>query len=138
MVGVFKYDFVTNFLLSLTVKTFCKSVNLWRSYGQEYSVFFLTHSVQACRLLLTSSADCHQPNPFNFQPHSHPACYFQLHINSDDHSLILTSCPQLAPYHHSVFTHRPLSNNCPVDCRLPTTAPNNRARSAHCVHRMST
>ena len=38
--GVFKYDFVTNFLLSLTVKEFWKSVNIWQSYGQEYSVFF--------------------------------------------------------------------------------------------------
>jgi len=44
--GVFKYDFVTNFLLSLSVKEFRKSVNIWRSYGQEYSVlFFWTHSV---------------------------------------------------------------------------------------------
>jgi len=40
---VFKYGFVTNFLLSLTVKEFRQSVNIWRSYGQEYSVlFFLT------------------------------------------------------------------------------------------------
>jgi len=44
--GVLKYDFVTNFLLSLRVKEFRKSVNIWRSYGQEYSVlFFLIHSV---------------------------------------------------------------------------------------------
>ena len=28
-VGVFVYDFVTNFLLSLTVKEFRKSVNIW-------------------------------------------------------------------------------------------------------------
>jgi len=27
--GVFVYDFVTNFLLSLTVKEFGKSVNIW-------------------------------------------------------------------------------------------------------------
>ena len=39
-VGVFKYEFVTNFLLSLTVKEFWKSVNIWRSYGQEYGVLF--------------------------------------------------------------------------------------------------
>ena len=51
--GVFKYDFVTNFLLSLTVNEFLKSVNIWRSYGQEYSVlFFLTHSVVHCIELL--------------------------------------------------------------------------------------
>ena len=49
--GVLKYDFVTNFLLSLTVKKFGRSVNIWRSYGQEYSVLFLTHSV--LRLVIT-------------------------------------------------------------------------------------
>jgi len=27
--GVFVYDFVTNFLLSLTVKEFWKSANIW-------------------------------------------------------------------------------------------------------------
>ena len=44
--GLFKYNFVTNFLLSITVKEFLKSVNIWRSYGQEYSVLcFLTRSV---------------------------------------------------------------------------------------------
>jgi len=37
---VFKYDFVTNFLLSLTVKGFRKSVNIWWSYGQESGVLF--------------------------------------------------------------------------------------------------
>ena len=34
--GVFKYDFVTNFLLSLTVKEFWQTVNIWWSYGQEF------------------------------------------------------------------------------------------------------
>ena len=37
---------VTNFLLSLTVKKFWKSVNIWWSYGQEFGVlFFLTYDV---------------------------------------------------------------------------------------------
>ena len=36
--GVFKYDFVTDFLLSPTVKEFWKSVNIWWSYGQEFGV----------------------------------------------------------------------------------------------------
>jgi len=36
--GVFK--FVTNFLLSLTVKEFWKLVNIWWSYGQELGVLF--------------------------------------------------------------------------------------------------
>jgi len=33
--------------MSLTVEEFWKSVNIWRSYGQDYGilVFFLTHSV---------------------------------------------------------------------------------------------
>jgi len=44
--GMFKYGFIANFFQSLTVKVLWKSVNIWRSYGQEYSVlFFLTHSV---------------------------------------------------------------------------------------------
>ena len=43
---IFKYNFVTNFLLSLTVKEFWKSLNIWWSYGQKFRVlFFLTHSV---------------------------------------------------------------------------------------------
>ena len=44
--GVFKYSFVTNFLLNLSLKEFWKSVNIWWSYGQEFGVlFFLRHSV---------------------------------------------------------------------------------------------
>jgi len=44
--GIFVHDFVTNVLLSLTVKELWKSVNIWWSYGQELGVlFFLTHSV---------------------------------------------------------------------------------------------
>ena len=38
--GVFLYDFVTNFLLSLTVKEFRKLVNIWWSYGQKFGVLF--------------------------------------------------------------------------------------------------
>jgi len=38
--GVFVYDFVTYFPLSLTVKEFWKSVNIRWSYGQEFGVFF--------------------------------------------------------------------------------------------------
>ena len=47
-VGVFKHNFITDFLLSLTVKEFWESVNIWWSYGQEFGLlFFLTHiSVQ--------------------------------------------------------------------------------------------
>jgi len=38
--GVFVYDFTANFVLSLTVKEFWKSFNIWRSYGQELGVLF--------------------------------------------------------------------------------------------------
>ena len=44
--GIFKQEFFANLPLSLPVKEFRKSVNIWESYGQEFSVlFFLTHSV---------------------------------------------------------------------------------------------
>ena len=38
--GVFVYDFVTNFLLSLTVEEFWKSAIIWWSYGHELGVLF--------------------------------------------------------------------------------------------------
>jgi len=38
--GIFKCQFVANLPLSLPVKEFWKSVNIWWSYGQEFSVFF--------------------------------------------------------------------------------------------------
>ena len=44
--GIFKHGYVVNLLPSLIVKDFRKSVNIWRSYMQEYRVLFLmTHSV---------------------------------------------------------------------------------------------
>jgi len=47
---VFVFDFVTNFLLSLTLKEFWKSVNIWWSYGQELGVLFFFDS--QCRYVL--------------------------------------------------------------------------------------
>jgi len=38
--GIFQYDFLVNLPLSLTLKEFLKSVNIWGSYGQEFSVLF--------------------------------------------------------------------------------------------------
>ena len=38
--GIFKYDFVANLPLSQSVKKFQKSVNIWGSYGHEFSVLF--------------------------------------------------------------------------------------------------
>ena len=44
--GILKYEFVANLPVSLPVKEFWKSVSIWGSYGQEFSVlFFLRHSV---------------------------------------------------------------------------------------------
>ena len=38
--GIFKDEFVANLPLSLPVNKFRKSVNVWGSYGQEFSVLF--------------------------------------------------------------------------------------------------
>ena len=38
--GMFKYAFVANLPVSLSEKKFWKSVNIWGSYGQEFSVLF--------------------------------------------------------------------------------------------------
>ena len=43
--GKFKYSFVTNFLLSLTLKEFWKSVNIWWSHGKEFGVLFFWDTV---------------------------------------------------------------------------------------------
>ena len=43
--GIFKYEFVANLLVSLPVKEFRKSVNIWGSYGQEFSVLFFWDTV---------------------------------------------------------------------------------------------
>jgi len=49
--GIFNDQFVTQLLLSLTVKEFWKSVNICRSYWQESSVLFLFTECQK-RILL--------------------------------------------------------------------------------------
>jgi len=36
--GMFRYEFVANLPLSLPAKEFRKPVNIWGSYGQEFSV----------------------------------------------------------------------------------------------------
>jgi len=44
--GICNDIFIANFLLSVTVKEFGKSVIIWRSYGKDFSVLFLLdHSV---------------------------------------------------------------------------------------------
>ena len=42
--GIFQYNFVANLPLSLTLKEFWKSVNIWGSYGQEFNVLFFIDS----------------------------------------------------------------------------------------------
>ena len=54
---VFKYDFVTNFLLSLTVKGFRKSVNIWWSYGQESGVLFFDSQCISRHMLADRQTD---------------------------------------------------------------------------------
>jgi len=39
-----RYGGITHLLLSPTVKEFCKSINIWQSYGQEYGVLFFFES----------------------------------------------------------------------------------------------
>jgi len=38
--GIFKDEFVANLPVSLSLKEFRKSVNIWGSYGQEFNVLF--------------------------------------------------------------------------------------------------
>jgi len=47
--GIFKNNFIANLLLSLTVEEFWKSVNIWRSYMQEYSFWVFINSQCRCR-----------------------------------------------------------------------------------------
>ena len=42
--AIFKYEFVANLPVSLSVKKLWKSVRIWGSYGQEFSVLFLVEN----------------------------------------------------------------------------------------------
>ena len=46
-VGVFNDDLTADLWMSLSVKEFLKSVSIWRSYRQKYSILFflLTHNI---------------------------------------------------------------------------------------------
>ena len=44
--GIFKYELVANLPVSLQVKEFWKSVNIWGSYGQKFGVLFFWDSVE--------------------------------------------------------------------------------------------
>jgi len=53
--GICNDRFVANFLLSLAVKEFWKSINIWWSYRHKYGCPFLTHTVYKRNLLLERS-----------------------------------------------------------------------------------
>jgi len=53
--GIFKYQFVANLPLSLPVQEFWKSVNIWESYGQEFSVLFFDSRCLRRSLFLVES-----------------------------------------------------------------------------------
>ena len=42
--GIFQYAFVANLPLSVSLKKIWKSINIWGSYGQEFSVLFFIDS----------------------------------------------------------------------------------------------
>jgi len=46
--GICKYELVANLPVSLLVKEFWKSVNIWGSYGQEFGVLFFSETQCIC------------------------------------------------------------------------------------------
>ena len=97
--GIFKYEFVADLPVSLPVKEFWKSVNIWGSYGQKFSVlFFLRQCITPVhcsapttpysatpthhRLCSHSTVFCHAHSPlcsssYDFRP---APLQFQLHL----------------------------------------------------------
>ena len=65
--GTFKHAFVANLLLSLTVKKFWKSVNIWRSYGQEFSVLFFIYSQCSRPFAYAYKHVCHEAQTYCVQ-----------------------------------------------------------------------
>ena len=60
--GIFKYELVANLPVSLPVKEFWKSVNIWGSYGQEFSVLFFWDTVYVGSRLFGSFRVCSSSN----------------------------------------------------------------------------
>jgi len=58
--GIFHNGFIANLPLSLSVKEFWKSVNIWRSYRQKYSgmFFWLTVYIRNLLLIIVCSKMC--------------------------------------------------------------------------------
>jgi len=63
---VYLYIIVTNFLLSLTVKEFWKSVNTWWSYGHELGVLFFDSRCSAADITTPRDASLLPPLPWPF------------------------------------------------------------------------
>ena len=63
--GIFKYGLVENLPVSLPMKEFWKSVNIWGSYGQEFGVLFFetlcTLSLKNYTDVAHHNFDAHQP-----------------------------------------------------------------------------
>ena len=76
---IFKYEFVANLPVSLSVKEFWKSVNIWGSYGQKFSVlFFLRHSVETTNSIPGPNPAHVHTNPKLFSAFAHMIhCYFK-------------------------------------------------------------
>ena len=52
--GIFKYELVANLPVSLPVKEFWKSVNIWGSYGQKFGVLFFSETQCTSNTMLFS------------------------------------------------------------------------------------
>ena len=115
--GIFKHDFVANLPLCLPVKEFWKSINIWGSYGREFSVlFFLRHSVYEYTYT-------YPPTQFN---HCFPgkcwlACFLMIpkgclvQINGRCLcwcQLLTETYPFLNLYFSASYTHRSLYDGC--------------------------
>jgi len=61
--GIVKEDFDANLLMNLSVKELWKSVNIWQSYGQDYSGLFFIEIFGSCPV----TEFCHVQNSLCIQ-----------------------------------------------------------------------
>jgi len=60
--GIFKYELVVNLPMSLPVKEFWKSVNIWGSYGQEFGFLFFDSQCSFLMPVISAKFDGGQKN----------------------------------------------------------------------------
>ena len=72
---MFHNDFIANLQLSLSVKEFWKSVNIWRSYRQKYSGMFFWLTVYNCVSSVGNSAVLHSEEFLCYRPKPYKAVY---------------------------------------------------------------